>query len=382
MPASAAAAKAGDAAGGAPVALKLPLHTLLPAASPAKAAPRCRQQQRGGGARGAGTAARRSLSTAVAKSPALSGTLRRPEQPAAKSSPAARKRSASNPSRLFSQTLPAKLSDDNGDIADVQATIAAYRYNMNGATYDVSKDRPLVDMLDTAAEILLRPCEPIQCVEAALVALRLTQGVSDVTRFGISFHSKKWRPGCGPLPDVAGAAMTGSPAKSLMARARNRLNPGQRDACGALEPRSPTTVGSEGKAGEKDKDKAAADKSAQPPKEKEYDIINHLVIGLYRAGRFGAVGISRHPGLHNKPMTFLSLADLVWDFAQHYREDRQQLLSVRLGDGIPHAVAGDHRPVWRRTEIRLTHWNIAEQRLRQFQEQLVAQPARSKPPAG
>ena len=238
----------------------------------------------------------------------------------------------------------------NTDLRAVQEAIANYEYNMNGPSYNVCKDRPLAEMFETASEILTRPLQPIQCVEAAFVGLRLTQGITDVIRFPISFHSKKWKNGFGPFSDkMKNGTLSGLPSRSL-----------RKDKYGnSLKDEK-----------ESDEDASKEDPTVKP--EKGYEIINHLVIGLYRRGSFGAVGISRHSGLHSKPVTFCSLADLIWDYSQHYRNDKQQLLSVRLGEAISHGDPSHYTPIWRKIEIRLSRWHIAEQRLYQYQEDLIA----------
>eukprot|EP01064_Diplonema_japonicum_P030903 TRINITY_DN5376_c0_g1_i1.p1 TRINITY_DN5376_c0_g1~~TRINITY_DN5376_c0_g1_i1.p1 ORF type:complete len:137 (+),score=13.88 TRINITY_DN5376_c0_g1_i1:256-666(+) len=65
------------------------------------------------------------------------------------------------------------------------------------------------------------------------------------------------------------------------------------------------------------------------------------------------MGISRHQGLHSKAMTFHSLPDLIWDYSQNYKNDRQQLLSVRLGEAISHQGPDSYMPkvAYCRTEV-------------------------------
>ena len=138
--------------------------------------------------------------------------------------------------------------------------------------------------------------------------------------------------------------MVGSPVKGMLSRRKS-----------SCDPTSPLT-----------------DTEEEKP-EKTYEVINHLVIGLYKKGQFGAMGISRHQGLHSKPLVYSSLSDLMWEYAQHYKDDRHVLLSVRLGEAISHVSPPEtYFPLWRKVEIRLTRWNLAEQRLHQFQEALTA----------
>eukprot|EP01064_Diplonema_japonicum_P030904 TRINITY_DN5376_c0_g1_i2.p1 TRINITY_DN5376_c0_g1~~TRINITY_DN5376_c0_g1_i2.p1 ORF type:complete len:332 (+),score=31.19 TRINITY_DN5376_c0_g1_i2:77-1072(+) len=256
--------------------------------------------------------------------------------------------------RAYTRTLHKSKHEENSwekdkELKEVQASLASYKYNMNGPSYNVCKDRPLTEMMDTAGEILGQPDKPIQCVEAAFLGLRLTQGMIDVVRFPISFHSKKWKDGHGPFPDSGQGTLAGSGCKAVGGRKRNKEREQEKE------------LSSDGSTSD----------DTSTPKEKGYEIINHLVIGLFTKGRYGAMGISRHQGLHSKAMTFHSLPDLIWDYSQNYKNDRQQLLSVRLGEAISHQGPDSYMPTWRKVEVKLSRWHIAEQRLYQFQEQLL-----------
>ncbi|KAJ9472893.1 hypothetical protein DIPPA_21567 [Diplonema papillatum] len=67
--------------------------------------------------------------------------------------------------------------------------LAKFEYHMYGSTFNADKKRPLAKLLHTGDQVL-REGVKIQCVEACFVALLLTQGLSTVTRFALSFESR------------------------------------------------------------------------------------------------------------------------------------------------------------------------------------------------
>jgi len=71
----------------------------------------------------------------------------------------------------------------------VQRYISSLQYNFVSHTFfDTAKYRPLSRILDTAREIV-RECLPIRCLEAAFVALLLTQELPEVDRIPLAFRS-------------------------------------------------------------------------------------------------------------------------------------------------------------------------------------------------
>eukprot|EP00756_Hemistasia_phaeocysticola_P002120 Hpha_TRINITY_DN11465_c0_g1::TRINITY_DN11465_c0_g1_i1::g.137606::m.137606 len=74
-------------------------------------------------------------------------------------------------------------------VAAVGELLAGFTYNSFGATHDVTKKRRVGALLLTAQEIAQRSTTA-QCVEAAFVALMLTQRFPLLTRFGLSFTSR------------------------------------------------------------------------------------------------------------------------------------------------------------------------------------------------
>jgi hypothetical protein len=81
----------------------------------------------------------------------------------------------------------AKLADK---ARAIQAFIERLQYNHTGVDYnDLRRDRPIARLLESARAIVARAL-PIKCVEAVFVSLLLTQGLSELERFPLSFRSK------------------------------------------------------------------------------------------------------------------------------------------------------------------------------------------------
>jgi hypothetical protein len=66
---------------------------------------------------------------------------------------------------------------------------------------------------------------------------------------------------------------------------------------------------------------------------KEY---KHVVLGVYMYGLFGALGISRDPGLQDKPIAYPRLLDLILDYQRCYSESGHILREVKIGGVITH----------------------------------------------
>lgn len=53
-------------------------------------------------------------------------------------------------------------------------------------------------------------------------------------------------------------------------------------------------------------------------------------------GRYGALGISRDPGLQSKSVDFHKLTDLLANYAKAYMESGHKLLEMKIGGIITH----------------------------------------------
>ncbi|KAK3093907.1 hypothetical protein FSP39_021676 [Pinctada imbricata] len=66
------------------------------------------------------------------------------------------------------------------------------------------------------------------------------------------------------------------------------------------------------------------------------NVHRHVVLGVYYAGSWGTIGMSRREDLMYKSMTFKSLPELVFDFEKSYNKYMHDLKKVKIGMPIPH----------------------------------------------
>eukprot|EP01065_Artemidia_motanka_P023403 TRINITY_DN2799_c0_g2_i2.p1 TRINITY_DN2799_c0_g2~~TRINITY_DN2799_c0_g2_i2.p1 ORF type:complete len:656 (+),score=63.09 TRINITY_DN2799_c0_g2_i2:51-2018(+) len=77
-------------------------------------------------------------------------------------------------------------------VASAQAFVAGFEYSLSGASHQPRKQRPLCNILSQTVEMIrARGRYAIQCIEATMIGLYLTQGINrnHLFRFGISFES-------------------------------------------------------------------------------------------------------------------------------------------------------------------------------------------------
>ncbi|XP_073904464.1 tubulinyl-Tyr carboxypeptidase 2 isoform X1 [Castor canadensis] len=63
---------------------------------------------------------------------------------------------------------------------------------------------------------------------------------------------------------------------------------------------------------------------------------HHVVLGIYCNGRYGSLGMSRRAELMDKPLTFRTLSDLVFDFEDSYKKYLHTVKKVKIGLYVPH----------------------------------------------
>ncbi|XP_003357637.2 tubulinyl-Tyr carboxypeptidase 2 [Phacochoerus africanus] len=63
---------------------------------------------------------------------------------------------------------------------------------------------------------------------------------------------------------------------------------------------------------------------------------HHVVLGIYCNGRYGSLGMSRRAELMDKPLTFRTLSDLIFDFEDSYKKYLHTLKKVKIGLYVPH----------------------------------------------
>lgn len=66
------------------------------------------------------------------------------------------------------------------------------------------------------------------------------------------------------------------------------------------------------------------------------NVHRHVVLGIYYAGSYGTIGMSRREDLMYKPVTFKSLSDLVFDYEKSYNKFMHDVKKVKVGMPIPH----------------------------------------------
>ncbi|XP_060559520.1 tubulinyl-Tyr carboxypeptidase 1-like isoform X2 [Ruditapes philippinarum] len=62
----------------------------------------------------------------------------------------------------------------------------------------------------------------------------------------------------------------------------------------------------------------------------------HVVLGVYHAGRYGALGMSRRDDLMYKPLIFKSLSELVLDYERAYKKYWHDVKKIKIGLPISH----------------------------------------------
>lgn len=60
------------------------------------------------------------------------------------------------------------------------------------------------------------------------------------------------------------------------------------------------------------------------------------MLGIYCNGYYGSLGMSRRAELMDKPLTFRTLSDLVFDFEDSYKKYLHTVKKVKIGLYVPH----------------------------------------------
>ncbi|XP_029449085.1 tubulinyl-Tyr carboxypeptidase 2 isoform X3 [Rhinatrema bivittatum] len=75
---------------------------------------------------------------------------------------------------------------------------------------------------------------------------------------------------------------------------------------------------------------------------------HHVVLGIYCSGYYGALGMSRRSDLMDKPLTFRTLSDLVFDFEESYKKYFHSVKKVKIGLYVPHDPHSFQPIEWRK----------------------------------
>ncbi|XP_028676739.2 tubulinyl-Tyr carboxypeptidase 2 isoform X1 [Erpetoichthys calabaricus] len=141
----------------------------------------------------------------------------------------------------------------------IQQYMKLLQYNHTGTQFfEIRKTRPLSGLMETARE-MTRESLPIKCLEAVVLGIYLTNGLTSLERFPISFKTQ----------------FSGN-------------------------------------------------------------FFHHVVLGVYCNGRYGSLGMSRRPDLMDKPLSFRTLSELIFEFEDSYQKYLHIVKKVKIGLYVPH----------------------------------------------
>ncbi|XP_073484498.1 tubulinyl-Tyr carboxypeptidase 2 isoform X1 [Aquarana catesbeiana] len=63
---------------------------------------------------------------------------------------------------------------------------------------------------------------------------------------------------------------------------------------------------------------------------------HHVVLGIHCNGRYGTLGMSRRSDLMDKPLTFRTLSELIFEFEDSYKKYSHTVKKVKIGLYVPH----------------------------------------------
>ncbi|XP_069116785.1 tubulinyl-Tyr carboxypeptidase 2-like isoform X3 [Argopecten irradians] len=66
------------------------------------------------------------------------------------------------------------------------------------------------------------------------------------------------------------------------------------------------------------------------------NVHRHVVLGIYYAGKYGSIGMSRRDELMYKPVVYKSLSELVFEFERSYNMFKHEVKKVKVGLPVPH----------------------------------------------
>ncbi|KAM4771540.1 tubulinyl-Tyr carboxypeptidase 2 isoform 1-T1 [Rhinophrynus dorsalis] len=66
------------------------------------------------------------------------------------------------------------------------------------------------------------------------------------------------------------------------------------------------------------------------------NFFHHVVLGIHCNGHYGTLGMSRRSDLMDKPLTFRTLSELIFDFEDSYKKYSHSVKKVKIGLYVPH----------------------------------------------
>nr|XP_009487318.1 PREDICTED: vasohibin-2 [Pelecanus crispus] len=89
---------------------------------------------------------------------------------------------------------------------------------------------------------------------------------------------------------------------------------------------------------------------------------HHVVLGIYCNGRYGSLGMSRRSDLMDKPLTYRTLSDLIFEFEDSYKKYLHSVKKVKIGLYVPHEPHSFQPIEWKHLVLNVSKMMRAEVR--------------------
>ncbi|KAK1329322.1 hypothetical protein QTO34_011504 [Cnephaeus nilssonii] len=221
------------------------------------------------------------------------------------------------PNYRLSMTIPDWLQA-------IQNYMKTLQYNHTGTQFfEIRKMRPLSGLMETAKE-MTRESLPIKCLEAVILGmLGLRQSMD---RPGLSNRLRDGLEDAVPLVHRSTTwCQWGSYLELHLIRF---LSPNLRPPLSSLIQAYLRYLTN-----------GQASIERFPISFKTYfsgNYFHHVVLGIYCNGHYGSLGMSRRAELMDKPLTFRTLSDLIFDFEDSYKKYLHTVKKVKIGLYVPH----------------------------------------------
>ncbi|XP_035414385.1 tubulinyl-Tyr carboxypeptidase 2 isoform X2 [Cygnus atratus] len=89
---------------------------------------------------------------------------------------------------------------------------------------------------------------------------------------------------------------------------------------------------------------------------------HHVVLGIYCNGRYGSLGMSRRSDLMDKPLTYRTLSDLIFEFEDSYKKYLHSVKKVKIGLYVPHEPHSFQPIEWKQLVLNVSKMTRTEVR--------------------
>ncbi|NXL92100.1 VASH2 protein, partial [Alectura lathami] len=89
---------------------------------------------------------------------------------------------------------------------------------------------------------------------------------------------------------------------------------------------------------------------------------HHVVLGIYCNGRYGSLGMSRRSDLMDKPLTYRTLSDLIFEFEDSYKKYLHSVKKVKIGLYVPHEPHSFQPIEWKQLVLNISKMTRTEVR--------------------